>query len=115
MYSFSPASDPEACEFNQGNGRSSDLPHRRRPSRPFFIRTVARLPEMQAFAGRGLQQRALSGIFTRFPIIAGFQNETGEPSPLAKINSKRKYRLKRKKIIHRFMNVIFINLYPQIK
>jgi hypothetical protein len=70
---------------------------------------------MQAFAGRGLQQRALSGIFTRFPIIAGFQNETGEPSPKAKITSKIKHGLVRKKIIHRFMNVIFINLYPQKK
>jgi hypothetical protein len=28
-----------------------------------------------AFSGRGLQQRALSGIHTRFPIISAFPEE----------------------------------------
>jgi len=64
---------------NIGYGRFSDLPLNRRPSRRLRTASGNGFPVMQAFEGQGLQQRALSGIFTRFPIMSGSRKEHGPP------------------------------------
>ena len=70
-HQFSHASYPEACEKISCNGRFSDLPHQPAafPSR-YMEQWLKITVDIDLFTGQGLQQRALSRIYTWFPLMS---------------------------------------------